>query len=56
MMPLLIVLAGGLLAEGVPAPARNRATASKVAAVVAVLAFLWWVDLPEVLLDVLAKH
>jgi hypothetical protein len=49
MMPLLIVLAGGLLAEGVPAPARNRATASKVAAVVAVLAFLWWVDLPEVL-------
>lgn len=55
MMPLLIVLAAGLLAGGGPAPARNGRPARngpralRVVVALAALLFLWWVDLPEVL-------
>jgi hypothetical protein len=49
MVPLLIVLAAGLLANGVDERARTGRTAAVVTALAALLAFLWWVDLPEVL-------
>ena len=49
MMPFLIVLMAGLLANGVPARARTGATALTVTGLMAALLFLWWVDLPEVL-------
>ena len=49
MVPFLIVLAAGLLANGVHERARNGRTAALVTALAGALLFLWWVDLPEVL-------
>jgi hypothetical protein len=48
MIPFLIVLAAGLLARGIEPSARNAATLAQVGTAIAVLLFLWWVDLPEV--------
>ncbi len=52
MLPLLIPLAAGLLARGVPAAPRGRGRLAAASLALFALGFLWWVDWPELRLAV----